>query len=81
MPVFSNDGVHLGHVQRIDTENEQFQLSAPGKYDYWLDLSTIDAVRTGYVLLRITRSEASYRGRASSDRSLPYLSPNRSSTS
>jgi hypothetical protein len=74
LPVFSNDGFHLGHVKDDDPGLRQFKVDAPEKPDYWLPYSEVVSARSGYVLLALTRSEAIRDSRLSANRRGPYIS-------
>jgi hypothetical protein len=61
MPVFSNDGVHLGHVASVEVRDGWFKVDAPQAPDFWLSLQEIQDVGERHVLLRIPRAEVRAR--------------------
>ena len=61
LPVFSNDGVHLGHVSAIDSADGWFKLDTPLEPDYWLELGDIQEIAPTWVLLRSRRAEVRRR--------------------
>jgi hypothetical protein len=57
MPVFSNDGAHLGHVAEYGVRMEHFKVDAPMAPYFWLPFEHIERVGPEYVLLRLGQRE------------------------
>ena len=61
LPVFSNDGVHLGYVRAIDSADGWFKVDTQKEPDYWIELADIKEIAPGHVLLQSRRSEVRRR--------------------
>jgi hypothetical protein len=57
-PVFSHDGVHMGHVIEADVDKGWFKVDAPQAPDFWLPLATVREHSPGAVFLSLTHAEA-----------------------
>lgn len=61
LPVFSNDGVHLGYVRAINSADGWFKVDTQFEPDYWIELGDIKEISAKFVLLSSPRAEVRRR--------------------
>jgi hypothetical protein len=74
LPVFTNDGAHLGHVDSVDAERGWFKVRAPQAPDFWLALEDLADVTPRYALLGIRRLQVRARRWEGGEPGLPRTS-------